>query len=76
MQRLDNLISEILECDVNSLPDTKLFKEFATWDSLKHVMVVVGIETTFQIKLNAEDIKKMISLAEVRNVLKERGING
>jgi len=76
MQRLDNLISEILECDVNSLPDTELFKEFAAWDSLKHVLVVVGIETTFQIKLNAGDIKRMVSLAEVRNVLKERGING
>jgi len=37
---------------------------------------VVGIETTFQIKLNAGDIKRMVSLAEVRNVLKERGING
>ena len=75
MQRLNNLITEILECDIDSLSDTTPFKEIGTWDSLKQLGLVVGIETIFQIQLSAEDIRKMSSLAEARRLLKERGIN-
>jgi acyl carrier protein len=76
MQKLTDLLSEILECDIASLPETTSFEEIASWDSLKHVMLVVGIEAMFQTKLSAEEIQKMMSLAEIKRVLGEKDING
>jgi acyl carrier protein len=75
MQRLDDLITEILECDIDSFSNSTPFKEIEGWDSLKHLGLVVGIETIFQIQLSAEDIQKMTSLEDAHRLLKERGIN-
>ena len=76
MNRLDDLITEILECDIGSFSSSTPFKDIDGWDSLKHLRLVVGIESNFQIQLSAEDIQKMISLVDARRILKERGVNG
>jgi acyl carrier protein len=75
MKKIEDLISEILDCDISSLPETTPFKEVELWDSLKHVTLIIGIETILQIKLDAEDIKQMTSLANIKRILKEKNIN-
>jgi acyl carrier protein len=73
--KLVDLLSEILGCDVNSLPDSVPFEEIVSWDSLKHVMLIIRIESNYQIKLTAGEIKKIRNLTGVRNIIKERGFN-
>ena len=73
---LENLIAELLECDVESIPErTKLFKEYPDWDSLKHVMLVFGIESRYKIELTAEEIENIKSLSDIHNILLRRGID-
>lgn len=75
MQRLTNLISEILETTPDQLSEKKHFKDFEAWDSIKYMILVVRLEETFQIKFTSEEIEKLISLIDVRNILNQRGIN-
>ena len=76
MRRVQELLASVMSCNVDSLPDALTpFKEIEGWDSLKHVMLVVGLEGTFQVSLSADDIQKMESLVDVCRVLEERGIH-
>jgi len=74
MSRLPEVLTEILACDVLS-PSTRLV-DIEGWDSLKHVMLVVGLEKNFAVKLSAEEIKSMVTVADIGRVLKEKGVDG
>lgn len=75
MLKLVDLLSEILGCDVNSLPDSEPFEDIVSWDSLKHVMLIVRIELNYQIKLTAGEIREMRHLSGIRNVINKRGFH-
>jgi acyl carrier protein len=77
MERLRDLIANILTTDAESLPPASTpLRDIDGWDSLKHVMLVVGLERDFQVKLSAEEIKAMASVADIDRILKERGVDG
>jgi acyl carrier protein len=76
MKRPQDVLAGILMCDVESLPPSStLLTEMDGWDSLKHVMLVVGLEANFAVSLSAEEIKSMVTLADIERVLKVKGVN-
>lgn len=76
MKRLQETLEEILMCDVGSLPAFTPLRDVEGWDSLRHVMLVVGLEKSFGIDLSAEEIRSMVTLADIERVLKQKGIDG
>lgn len=48
--------------------------EVSTWDSLNQMDLVVSIEQKFGISLEITDIVKMVSIANIFEVLKEKGV--
>jgi acyl carrier protein len=77
MKRLQEVLAEILMCDVGSLPPASTpLRDTEGWDSLKHVMLVVGLEQTFGVKLSAEDIRSMVTVGDIGRVLKDRDVDG
>ncbi len=77
MKRLQEVLAGILMCDIESLPSSStLLSDMEGWDSLKHVMLVVGLETNFAISLSAEEIRSMVTMADIGRVLKEKGVDG
>ncbi len=73
MNRLDQLLVEIFDDEAASIGDETLFPAVPGWDSLKHVELVVGIEARFDIDLTSEEIARLTSKSEVRQVLGARG---
>jgi acyl carrier protein len=76
MKRLQEVLAGVLMCDVESLPPSTPLSDVEGWDSLKHVMLVVGLETNFGVSLSADEIKSMVTLADVGRILKEKGVDG
>ena len=76
MKRLQEVLAGVLMCDVDSLPASTPLSEVDGWDSLKHVMLVVGLESNFGVSLSADEIKSMVTLADVGRILKEKGVDG
>ena len=77
MNSLREMLAEIVMCDVESLPPASTpLVEIEGWDSLKHVMLVVGLETSFAVKLSADEIKSMVTVADISRVLKGKGVDG
>jgi acyl carrier protein len=76
MNRLQEVLAGILMCDVASLPPSTPLSEIDGWDSLKHVMLVVGLESNFAVSLSADEIKSMVTLADIQRILSEKGVDG
>ena len=76
MHELQELIAGILMCEPEDLPpESTALRDLEGWDSLKHVLLVVQMESKLGEKLTAEEIQGMVTLADVARVLREKGVN-
>lgn len=48
--------------------------DVGTWDSLKQMDLVMTLEREYAIALQIQDILKMVSVAGIAEVLKEKGV--
>ena len=77
MSDLQEVISGLLMCDPQAIPSASTpLREIEGWDSLKHVLLVVGLENKINAKLSADEIQGMVTIEGVGRILKERGSNG
>ena len=72
-RNLDEIIGEIFADEDGPPGDDTLFKECQTWDSLKHVQLVVAIQNGFDIDLSADEIAGLTSKRRVRELLQTKG---
>ena len=50
------------------------FEKLECWDSLHYVQLVVAVQVTFGIELNQDQIRRIVTLDGLREVLKEHGV--
>lgn len=78
MQQVDakvqNLLSEVLQIPSAEITDDLTMKAVDSWDSLKHMELIVSLEQSFDIQLSFDDIVAMQSVSEIKRVLRERGV--
>ena len=76
MRELEELMASILMCDPGTLPpESTPLRDIKGWDSLKHVLLIVGLEKHPNAKLTAEEIQGIVTLADVACVLRQKGID-
>jgi len=76
MREFQELMADILVCDPESLPpESTALRDIAGWDSLKHVILVVGLENELNHKLTAEEIQTIVTVSDVARVLREKAVN-
>jgi acyl carrier protein len=44
------------------------------WDSLRHVMLMTELETTYGIELSDKEMADTVSVAKIRELLRQRGV--
>lgn len=64
---------ELFADEAEQLTDDTPFRACESWDSLKHVQLVVGIQSRFDVDLSAEEIARLTSKRRIREVLQARG---
>jgi acyl carrier protein len=76
MRELEELMASILMCDAGDLPpESTPLRDIKGWDSLKHVLLVVGLEKHLNAQLSAEQIRGIVTLADVACVLRRKDID-
>lgn len=76
MNKLTELLEEILEVPVETLAEDAQLREVAEWDSLKHVRLVIGLQSVFGLDLDRDQIQRLTTLSQIRSVLSEHGVSG
>ncbi|HEY2799110.1 MAG TPA: acyl carrier protein [Chthoniobacterales bacterium] len=76
MDESEKIMAGVLMCELGSLPpEATALRDIKGWDSLKHVLLVVGLEKHLKTKLTAQEIRELVTLADIRNILREKGVN-
>ena len=72
MDKLTKLISDILNIDADKIIDDLSIKEVPSWDSLKHIELIVAIEQDFNIQLSFDEIASMQSVRKIKEVIDKK----
>lgn len=70
--KVENILAEVLQISITMVSDGLSMKDINTWDSLKHMELIVTLEQNFGIEFTFDDIVAMQSLREIKRVLRER----
>ena len=77
MRELHELMTSVLMYESADLPpESTPLRDIKGWDSLKHVHLIVGLEKHLNAQLTAEQIQRIITLADVARLLKRKETDG
>lgn len=74
MEKIKNIIAEILGINVTDIVSESRLKEDLNADSLKLVQILLAIEDEFQIELEDEDAVSIKTFADIERLVKKYGI--
>jgi acyl carrier protein len=75
MDRLTDIVVEVLRVPRSGLSDDLDMEATSTWDSLSHMQLIAAIEEEFGIELTADEIVAMRSVGRIRAILREKSVS-
>jgi acyl carrier protein len=73
-QKLRELLSKIFEVPLNAISETASPDTIETWDSLRHMNLVVALEQAFNVELSDDQVVEILSYKLIKIVLQEHGV--
>lgn len=74
-KQLAEVLSEVLGLRWTDIEPNLQKYDVGTWDSLKQMDLVISLERQYSIALDIPDIKRMVSVAKIMDVLREKGVD-
>lgn len=75
MAKLDQLVLELFDDESVPIGDDTPFSGIEGWDSLKHVELIVALETRFGVELTAGEIERLTCKRAAREILTSRHVD-
>jgi len=72
--KVEGVLAEVLQLPPSQITDDLTMKDVEAWDSLKHMELIVALETALEVQLTFEEIVAMQSVREIKRVLAERSV--
>ena len=72
---LEALLATVLQLPASRITDDLAMKDVESWDSLKHMELIVSVENTYGIELGFDEIVAMQTVSEIKRVLRQRGVS-
>ena len=73
--KLKKVLSDLFKLDVNDINNETNMKNVRAWDSLKHMLLVNNIEKEFEIeRLSMDQIIRMVSIKDIKEILREKKV--
>jgi acyl carrier protein len=70
------LIAGTLGVPPGQITDASDMSNTRKWDSMRHVMLMTELETTYGIELSDKEMTDAVSVAKIRTLLRSRGVAG
>ena len=70
--KLKQVVSDILEVDIDDINENSSPDNIEKWDSLSHIKLVMAIEVEFNVKLTPGDMMDMLSVKLIKMILAEK----
>tara|TARA_B100000929_G_C15145678_1_gene296299 strand:- start:116 stop:358 length:243 start_codon:yes stop_codon:yes gene_type:complete len=69
--QIKSVMSAIFDIPTNQIGDDASSDTIESWDSLKHMNLIVGLEEEFDIEFNDEDIGSLLNLKLIKLFVEE-----
>jgi len=73
-EKLKQIMSNIFEINEDEVTDESSIDNVENWDSLRHLDLILSIEETFNVSVSEEEMVEMISFADIKHILRDKGI--
>jgi acyl carrier protein len=74
MKQLKPILERAFEENLPLALSTTDFKSLDFWDSLKHMQLIVDLETQFNLSLSSDEILSIKSVQDIERLLASKGI--
>lgn len=71
---LNQLLADVLHVDIAAVNDDTSTKTLMAWNSMRHIELVMALESRYRIRLGVAEIASLQSLRQIRDLLTRRGI--
>ena len=71
-ERIKNVMSAVFEIPANKIGKESSPDNIESWDSLKHMNIVVALEEEFNIQFTDDEIIELISLKLIMAIIREK----
>ena len=72
-ERVYKIISQVFNVPIENINDESSSDDIETWDSLKHMNMVLALEEEFNVQFGEEQILEMLNVGLIIEILKEIG---
>lgn len=73
-RELESIIAEVLEIPVDQIDDSSTMENIDSWDSLRHMELVLAIEQRFKVEFTAEELLELSGVKEIKQMLGTKAI--
>ena len=73
--KLAELLKVVFNLTDKEFDETLTQDDITSWDSLKHMELVIALEKKYDLTLKVEEIIEMNSISTILKILKRKGIN-
>lgn len=74
LEKMKEIIAEQLSVDAETITETSSFKEDLGADSLDLFELVMALEDEYSVEIPAEDLQQLLTVEDVMNYLKNKGV--
>ena len=75
LEKMRQILAEQFNCEEDTITEETNFKDDLGADSLDLFELVTNLEDTYEIEIPAEDLERMITVQDVIDYLKNKGID-
>ena len=70
--RIKDVMSAVFEISTDKINDKSSPDTVQSWDSLKHMNLIIALEEEFEIIFSDDDIVNILSFGSFRSIIKEK----
>jgi acyl carrier protein len=74
LENLKQIVSEIFNIEINQIRDELGPSDIKAWDSLGQLRLIMTIEAQFNITIEIEEIFEILTIGDIKKLLKKKGI--
>ena len=72
-ERVYKIISQVFNVPIENINDESSSDDIETWDSLKHMNMVLALEEEFNVQFGEEQVLEMLNVGLIIEIIKEIG---
>ena len=74
LEIFEEILTDVFDVDKSDLTDETTPDELETWDSVTHMDIIARFEENFDIEFEVEEITEMDTIGNMKEVLRQKGI--